>query len=186
MSGLIVFIICIAISVLCYKKVSNRFRNKGQGKFRTLTLSLVISFVVFMVSIGIGAGIVSQDKSTDAKASTADSTEKTKSNVYKCDKFDAITQTRQGTKYDSGYYSDKGISIYYTISDNELISRMPIPGEEDSIYTAEFNKIAVDGSKKYGNSSSNYFVSVLNDNTIKVIDVEFNHNSTITQICSKQ
>lgn len=186
MSGLIVFIICIAISVLCYKKVSNRFRNKGQGKFRTLTLSLVISFVVFMVSIGIGAGIVSQDKSTDAKASTADSTEKTKSNVYKCDKFDAITQTRQGTKYDSGYYSDKGISIYYTISDNELISRMPIPGEEDSIYTAEFNKIAVDGAKKYGNSSSNYFVSVLNDNTIKVIDVEFNHNSTITQICSKQ
>lgn len=72
MSGLIVFIICIAISVLCYKKVSNRFRNKGRGKFRTLTLSLVISFVVFMVSIGIGAGIVSQDKSTDAKASTAD------------------------------------------------------------------------------------------------------------------
>ncbi|HGP4137104.1 TPA: hypothetical protein ACLLGK_000646 [Enterobacter roggenkampii] len=186
MSGLIVFIICIAISVLCYKKVSNRFRNKGRGKFRTLTLSLVISFVVFMVSIGIGAGIVSQDKSTDAKASTADSTEKTKSNVYKCDKFDAITQTRQGTKYDSGYYSDKGISIYYTISDNELISRMPIPGEEDSIYTAEFNKIAADGSRKYGNSSSNYFVSVLNDSTIKVIDVEFNHNATITQICSKQ
>lgn len=146
----------------------------------------MMSFIVFIVSIGIGAGIVSQEKSTDAKASTADSTEKTKSNVYKCDKFDAITQTRQGTKYDSGYYSDKGISIYYTISDNELISRMPIPGEEDSIYTAEFNNFAADGSKKYGNSSSNYFVSVLNDGTIKVIDVEFNHNATITQICSKQ
>lgn len=186
MSGLIVFIICIAISVLCYKKVSNRSRNKGRGKFLTLTLSLMMSFVVFIVSIGIGAGIVSQEKSTDAKASTADSTEKTKSNVYKCDKFDAITQTRQGTKYDSGYYSDKGISIYYTISDNELISRMPIPGEEDSIYTAEFNNFAADGSKKYGNSSSNYFVSVLNDGTIKVIDVELNHNATITQICSKQ
>ncbi|HII3288929.1 TPA: hypothetical protein ACY3HS_005034 [Enterobacter roggenkampii] len=186
MSGLIVFIICIAISVLCYKKVSNRFRNKGRGKFRTLTLSLVISFVVFMVSIGIGAGIVSQDKSTDAKASTSASTEKAKTNVYKCDKFDAITQTRQGTKRDSGYYSDKGVSIYYTISDNELISRMPIPGDKDSVYTAKFNKIAADGSRKYGNASSNYFVSVLNDSTIKVIDVEFNHNGTITQICSKQ
>ncbi|ELY2624414.1 hypothetical protein SMB97_000853 [Cronobacter sakazakii] len=186
MSGLIVFIICIVVAVITYRKVSNRSRNKGWGKFRTLTLSLLMSFIVFCVSLGIGAGVMSEDKSTDAKASTADSTEKTKSNVYKCDKFDAITQTRQGTKYDSGYYSDKGISIYYTISDNELISRMPIPGEEDSIYTAEFNKIAADGSKKYGNSSSNYFVSVLNDNTIKVIDVEFNHNSTITQICSKQ
>ncbi|WP_417633746.1 hypothetical protein [Citrobacter sp. FR21RM1OL9030] len=186
MSGLIVFIICIAISVLCYKKVSNRSKTKGHGKIRTLISSLVMAFVVFMVSIGIGAGIVSQDKSTDAEASTADSTEKIKSRVYKCDKFDAITQTRQGTKHDSGYYSDKGISIYYTISENELISRMPIPGEKDSIYTAEFNKIAADGSRKYGNSSSNYFVSVLNERTIKVIDVEFNHNATITQICSEQ
>jgi len=186
MSGLIVFIICIVVAVITYRKVSNRSRNKGWGKFRTLTLSLLMSFIVFCVSLGIGAGVVSEDKSTNAKTSAAGSPEKTKPNVYKCDKFDAITQTRQGTKYDSGYYSDKGISIYYTISDNELISRMPIPGEEDSIYTAEFNKIAADGSKKYGNSSSNYFVSVLNDNTIKVIDVEFNHNSTITQICSKQ
>ncbi|MDL4455753.1 hypothetical protein ABN262_18810 [Citrobacter youngae] len=186
MSGLIVFIICIAISVLCYKKVSNRTRKRGHGKIRALITSLSMSCIAFMVSIGIGAGIVSQDKSTDAKASTADSTEKTKSNVYKCDKFDAITQTRHGTKHDSGYYSDKGISLYYTISDNELISRMPISGEKDSIYTAKFNKVAADGSKKYGNSSSNYFVSVLNDGTIKVIDVEFNHNVTITQICSEQ
>lgn len=185
MAGVIIFIICIAISVLCYKKVSNRSKTKGHGKIRTLITSSAMSFIVFMVSIGIGAGVVSQNKSTDAKASTADSTEKTKSNVYKCDKFDAITQTQQGTKHDSGYYSDKGISIYYTISDNELISRMPIPGEKDSIYTAKFNKVAVDGSRKYGNSSSNYFVSVLNDSTIKVIDVEFNHNATITQICSE-
>ncbi|HGA2238644.1 TPA: hypothetical protein ACIRVD_000213 [Enterobacter roggenkampii] len=185
MSGLIVFIICIAISVLTYRKVSSRSKSKGRGKVRTLITSLAMSFIVFMVSIGIGAGVVSQDKRTGAKASAADSTEKTKSNVYKCDKFDAITQTRQGTKHDSGYYSDKGISIYYTISDNELISRMPIPGENDSIYTAKFNNVAADGSRKYGNSSSNYFVSILNDSTIKVIDVEFNHDATITQICSK-
>ena len=154
-----------------------------------------MSFIVFVVSVGIGSGVVSQDKSTDVKASTSTSTEKAstststekaKTNVYKCDKFDAIIQTRQGTKSDLGYYSDKGILIYYTISDNELISRMPIPGDKDSVYTAKFNKIAADGSRKYGNSSSNYFVSVLNDNTIKVIDVEFNHNATITQICSKQ
>jgi len=145
-----------------------------------------MSFIVFCVSLGIGAGVVSEDKSTDAKASASGSTEKTKANVYKCDKFEAITQTRQGTKHDSGYYSDKGISIYYTISDNELISRMPIPGEKDSIFTAKFNKVAADGSRKYGNSSSNYIVSVLNHSTIKVINVEFNHNVRITQLCSEQ
>lgn len=186
MAGLVVFIICVILAVLTFRKVSNYSRNKGRGKFRTLITSLGMSFIIFVVSVGIGSGVVSQDKSTDVKASTSTSTEKAKTNVYKCDKFDAIIQTRQGTKSDSGYYSDKGILIYYTISDNELISRMPIPGDKDSVYTAKFNKIAADGSRKYGNSSSNYFVSVLNDNTIKVIDVEFNHNTTITQICSKQ
>ncbi|EHH0325767.1 hypothetical protein J6993_003670 [Salmonella enterica] len=188
MASLTVFIICVVLAVLAYKKVSNHYKSKGRGKFSTLTVSMVMSFIVFIVSIAIGAGIVSQDKSTDvnSKASAVDSTEKNKANVYKCDKFDAITQTRQGTKRDSGYYSDKGISIYYTISDNELISRMPIPGEKDSVYKAKFNKVAADGSRKYGNLSSNYFVSVLNDSTIKVIDVEFSHNATITQICSEQ
>ena len=72
MSGLIIFIICIVLAVLTYRKVSTRSRNKGWGKFRTLTHSLLMSFIVFCVSIGIGSGIISQDKSTDATASTAD------------------------------------------------------------------------------------------------------------------
>ena len=55
----------------------------------------------------------------------------------------------------------------------------------DSTDTAKFNKIAEDGSRKYGNSSSNFFVSVLNDSTIKVIMIDFNANMTLTQICSK-
>lgn len=184
MSGLIVFIICIVLAVITYRKVSNRSRNKGWGKFRTLTLSLLMSFVVFCVSLGISAGVVSEDKSTDAKTSAASSPEKTKPNVYKCDKFDAITQTRQGTKNDSGYYSDKGILIEYTVSDDKLIMRMPIPNDKDSIYIGTFNKIAADGSRKYGNSSANYFVSELNDSTIKVITVNFDVQMTLTQICS--
>ncbi len=137
MAGLVVFIICVILAVLTFRKVSNYSRNKGRGKFRTLITSLGMSFIIFVVSVGIGSGVVSQDKSTDVKASTSTSTEKAKTNVYKCDKFDAIIQTRQGTKSDSGYYSDKGILIYYTISDNELISRMPIPGDKDSVYTAK-------------------------------------------------
>ncbi len=185
MSGLIIFIICMVLAVLTYRKVSNRSRNKGWGNFRTLTLSLLMSFIVFCVSIGIGAGVVSQDKSTDAKSSVAGSIEKNKVNVYTCNKFDAITQTRQGTKRNSGYYSDKGVLIEYTLSDNELIERMPIPGDKDSIETAKFNKIADDGSRKYGSQSTNYFVYVMNDSSIKVISVNFAADMTITQICSK-
>ncbi|HBR3959038.1 MULTISPECIES: hypothetical protein [Klebsiella] len=185
MSSLIIFIICMVLAVLTYRKVSNRSRNKGWGNFRTLTLSLLMSFIVFCVSIGIGAGVVSQDKSTDAKSSAAGSIEKNKVNVYTCNKFDAITQTRQGTKRNSGYYSDKGVLIEYTLSDNELIERMPIPGDKDSIETAKFNKIADDGSRKYGSQSTNYFVYVMNDSSIKVISVNFAADMTITQICSK-
>lgn len=187
MAGLVVFIICMILAVLTFRKVSNHFRNKGRGKLRTLITSLGMSFIVFVVSVGIGSRVVSQDKSTEinAKASTTGSTEKTKADVYKCDKFDAITQTRQGTTNNSGYYSDKSVLVEYTISDDKLISRMPIPDDEDSTDTAKFNEIAADGSRKYGNSSSNYFVSVLNDSTIRVILVDFNHNGTITQICSK-
>ncbi|EPN9540183.1 hypothetical protein ACT474_001809 [Cronobacter malonaticus] len=187
MAGLVVFIICVILAVLTFRKVSNYSRNKGRGKFRTSIAALVMSFIVFFVSVGIGSGVFSQDKSTDinAKASTTDSTETKKAEIYKCDKFDAITQTRQGTKNNSGYYSDKSILVEYTISDDKLISRMPIPGDKDSTDTAKFNETAADGSRKYGNSSSNYFVSMLNDNTIKVIIVDFNHNGTITQICSK-
>ncbi|EPI4983619.1 hypothetical protein ACS6VG_005649 [Raoultella planticola] len=185
MSGFIVFIICIVLAVLTYRKVSTNCKTKGRGGFSTLMLSLVISFIVFFVSIGIGAGVISEDNSTDAKASSADNMEKKKSNIYKCDKFDAITQTRQGTIHNSGYYSDKGILVEYTILDDELSSRMPIPGDKDSTDTAKFNEIAADGSRKYGNSSSNYFVSVVNDSAIKVILVDFNHNGTITQICSR-
>lgn len=185
MTGVIVFIICMVLAVLTYKKVSNRCKMKGRGGFSTLTLSLVMSFIVFFVSIGIGVGVVSENNSTAAKASAAGGTKKTKSNVYKCDKFDAITQTRQGTKNDSGYYSDKGILIEYTVSDDKLIMRMPIPNDKDSIYIGTFNKIAADGSRKYGNSSANYFVSDLNDSTIKVITVNFDVQMTLTQICSK-
>lgn len=187
MASLTVFIVCVVLAVLTYKKVSNRYKGKGRGKFSTLTVSMVMSFIVLIVSMGIGSGIVSQDKSTNvnAKVSAVGSTQKSSGNVYTCNEFNAITQTRQGTKHDSGYYSDKGILIKYTISDDQLVMRMPIPGEKDSIYTAKFDKTADDGSRKYGNSSSNYFVSVLNDSTIKVITVNFDVQMTLTQTCSK-
>ncbi|UCQ36765.1 hypothetical protein [Edwardsiella piscicida] len=187
MAGVIVFIICMVLSVLTYKKVSNRCETKGRGGFSTLTISLVMSFIVFIVSLGIGSGIVSQDKNTDvnAKTSIIDSAKKSSDNVYTCNKFEAITQTRQGTKHNSGYYADAATHITYAITDGELITTLYVPDMTDSTDTAKFNKIAEDGSRKYGNSSSNFFVSVLNDSTIKVIMIDFNANMTLTQICSK-
>ncbi|MCZ5371351.1 hypothetical protein O5559_27900, partial [Escherichia coli] len=84
----------------------------------------------------------------------------------------------------SGYYSDAATHITYTITDDELITTLFVPDMTDSTDTAKFNKIAEDGSRKYGNSSSNFFVFVLNDSTIKVIMIDFNANMTLTQICS--
>lgn len=147
--------------------------------------SLVMSFIVFVVSVGIGAGIVSQDKSTDTKASVASRTESTNENVYTCHKFDAITQTPQGnTKRKTGNY-DSNIIIKYTISMGELINNMLLSGHKEQIDTANFNKIADDGSRQYGNQTSNYFVYVMNESTIKVIAVNFLAGMTVTQICSK-
>lgn len=186
MVGLIVFIICVTLAVITFRKVSNHSRNKSRGKFRTLIASSIMSFIVLVVSVGIGAGIVSQDKSTDTKTSAVSNTQISKANVYTCNKFDAITQTPQGNKKRNiGYYSDKGIIIEYTLSDSELINRMPIPGNKDSIDTAKFNKVADDGSRKYGSQSTNYFVYLMNDSSIKVISVNFAADMTITQICSK-
>lgn len=187
MAGLVVFIICVILAVLTFRRVSNRSKNKGRGKYRTLIASVAMGFIVFVISICIGAGVVSKDKNADIKAPAVGSAQKTKTNLYTCDKFDAVTQTRQGTKYNSGYYSDGEFKtiITYFLTDDELTTKMVTPGFDDNIDTAKFNKVADDGSRKYGNSSTNYFISVLNDNTIKVISVNFNVNMTLTQICSK-
>lgn len=189
MSVVIIFIICIAVSVLTYKKISSFYKRKGRGKFSTITVSTTISFIVFVISIGIGSGIASQDEATsnNTGVSHLDNVKKIESNVYTCNKFDSITQTKQGTKYKNGFYLDGDVktTIKYTITDDELRVKLFVPGIEDSTEAARFNNISADGSRKYGNSSSNYFVSVLNNSTIKVTVVDFNHNGTITQICSK-
>ncbi|CNL05118.1 hypothetical protein [Yersinia pseudotuberculosis] len=54
MNGLIVIIVCIALSVFCYKKMANRCRVKGRGKLTTFFISLSSSSLVFLVSMIIG------------------------------------------------------------------------------------------------------------------------------------
>ncbi|WP_439412366.1 hypothetical protein [Enterobacter ludwigii] len=190
MTGLVVIIICIVISVFCYKKIANSCRNKGRGSIRTFLTAFISSVFLFIITMGIGIANLSpsDDKvseSTNQGRTVANSSTNEKNkNIYICNKFDAITQTRQGTKYNSGFYSDKKTHITYAITDDKLTTKMSIPGFDDSSETATFNKIADDGSRKYGNSSSNFFISVLNDSTIKVITVNFNTNMTLTQMCS--
>ncbi|QHQ21125.1 hypothetical protein GMW71_12690 [Pectobacterium brasiliense] len=195
MTGFLVLIISVVISVLCYKKVANRCRTKSNGKLRTLLTASLTSFFAFILSMIIGvAGFVTSDKpnknhrATEQNSSTTvDSTGKSNVEIYTCDKFDGVTQTRQGAKYNSGYYSDGEVKtkLTYSITDETLITKMVTPGFDDVIDTAKFNTIATDGSRKYGNSSSNYFVLVLNDTTIKVVLVRFSADMTLTQICSK-
>lgn len=195
MTVFLVLIICLIISVLCFKKVANHCRNKSNGKFRTILTASIISFFVFIISMGIGvASFVTSDKSNknslttkQNSSSNVDGINKSKGKLYTCDKFDAITQTRQGTKYKSGFYSDGEVKtkLTYNLTDETLTTKMTTPGFDDVTDTAKFNRIADDGSRKYGSSSSNYFVSTLNDTTIKVVLVKFTADMTLTQICSK-
>ncbi|EMG2256536.1 TPA: DUF1311 domain-containing protein [Klebsiella pneumoniae] len=105
--------------------------------------------------------------------------------IYKCDKFEATTQTRQGTKYNAGYYSDNNTSITYHINDDKITVRLVTHEGSENDEVAEYKGISVDGSRKYENSSSNYYIYKLNDKLIKVINTDFNMNGTITQICKK-
>ncbi|CNB94706.1 Uncharacterised protein [Yersinia enterocolitica] len=188
MIGLVVIIISIVISVFCYKKIANSCRNKGRGNVRTFLTALIASIFLFVVTMGIGIAnfFPSNDRVKVPENTVQDNTSTDdNNNIYTCNKFDAITQTRQGTKHNSGFYSDISTHITYTITDSMLTTKLSSREIESSTETATFNKNADDGSRKYGNSSSNFFVYVLNDSTIKVIVVDFNHNGTITQICSK-
>ncbi|WP_447873971.1 hypothetical protein [Serratia fonticola] len=193
MISLVIIVICIFISVLFYKKIANSCRNKGRGNVRTFLTALISSSLLFMLTMSIGVasffpsneGSKISENTVQVKNTTHNRSNEKNKNVYTCNKFDAITQTRQGTKHNSGYYSDADTHITYIITDDELITTLFVPDMTDSTDTAKFNNIAEDGARKYGNSSSNFFVSVLNDSTIKVIMIDFNANMTLTQICSK-
>ncbi|WP_313684602.1 hypothetical protein [Pantoea sp.] len=54
MQGLVVIVICIAITILSYKKIANRCRDKGRGKFRTFLTATIVSFFIFAVTMGVG------------------------------------------------------------------------------------------------------------------------------------
>lgn len=65
MTGLAVIIICIFISVFCYKKIASSCRNKGRGSGRTFFTALISSAFLFMITMSIGiANFFPKDKSS--------------------------------------------------------------------------------------------------------------------------
>lgn len=147
MTGLIVIIICIVISVFCYKRIANSCRNKGRGSIRTFLTALISSFFLFIITMGIGVANFPSSKDKVSKSAnqgetiTKSSANEENKSIYICNKFDTITQTRQGTKYNSGFYSDKKTHITYAITDDKLTTKMSIPGFADSTETATFIKL---------------------------------------------
>ncbi|MFM1254045.1 hypothetical protein WFM44_16825 [Yersinia enterocolitica] len=57
MTGLLIIIVCVAISVFCYKQVSKRCSNKSQGKFRTSLTSTLSGVGVFIIAMLIAVPV---------------------------------------------------------------------------------------------------------------------------------
>lgn len=57
MTGLLIIIVCVAISVFCYKQVSKRCGNKSQGKFRTFLTSTLSGIGVFIIAMLIAVPV---------------------------------------------------------------------------------------------------------------------------------
>jgi hypothetical protein len=72
MVGLIVIIVCIALSVLCYKKMANRSRAKGRGKLSTVIIALSSSSLVFIVSMMIGISYFFPEAKSNKSLNTKD------------------------------------------------------------------------------------------------------------------
>ncbi|PHZ21490.1 hypothetical protein [Yersinia massiliensis] len=76
MIGLVVIIVCIALSVFCYKKMANRCRVKGRGKLTTFFISLSSSSLVFLVSMIIGVANFFPEAESESGKVSNDKTEK--------------------------------------------------------------------------------------------------------------
>ncbi|MBO1630394.1 hypothetical protein GKR58_09080 [Yersinia pseudotuberculosis] len=108
MNGLIVIIVCIALSVFCYKKMANRCRVKGRGTLTTFFISLSSSSLVFLVSmIIVVANFFPEAESESGKVSNVKEEKDIKKTVATVKIEKSIKQT-QSSGYGEGnpYYDD--------------------------------------------------------------------------------
>ncbi|UUE38093.1 hypothetical protein L0Y26_09330 [Pectobacterium aroidearum] len=87
MIKLFFFIACIALAIVAYRRVAKRLRSKGWGSFSVLVVSLPVSFMAFVISIGITQAVLPADETTGSttstSAGTADTTPTTGTAKYK-------------------------------------------------------------------------------------------------------
>ncbi|UZX56253.1 hypothetical protein ND446_04905 [Yersinia ruckeri] len=76
MIGLVVIIICLALSIFCYKKMANRCRVKERGKLTTFFISLSSSSFVFIVSMIIGVANFFPEAKSNKSLNTKDTISK--------------------------------------------------------------------------------------------------------------
>lgn len=61
MFSLLKFVVVVAITVFCYRKLSLHFSKSSNGKFKRIVLPSIISFFVFVISNGAMFGSSSKD-----------------------------------------------------------------------------------------------------------------------------
>ncbi|WP_318389606.1 hypothetical protein [Enterobacter sp.] len=76
MNELLIFIVCIIVSIFCYKKIAKNCRNKGRGKFFTILTASLSSLVVFVCIMAVFSGkSTSKDGNNDSEAASLKVTE---------------------------------------------------------------------------------------------------------------
>ncbi|HHH1496565.1 TPA: hypothetical protein ACPZSC_002958 [Yersinia enterocolitica] len=128
MTGLVVIIICIVISVFCHKKIANIFRNKGRGSVRTFLTALISSVFLFLITMGIGvANFFPKDKSSNIidvpkvpmiKWSTTENMEEINALIEK-DLKENPELTRKILKEISSYQKD---SVERTVAESDYVN----------------------------------------------------------------
>ncbi|MHA7845641.1 hypothetical protein [Serratia sp. D1N4] len=155
MFGLIVFIVCIAISIYSYKKVALHLRSKGRGKLSTLLIALSCSVFIFMISVAIGAlmiGKAHQEKNTTElhKSTTNEENVKYKPDESKNDDDDLDkyirymradpTRTYQANTNELETVFGSNTKILVNNSGKEQVKQFIFDGTEKPVYITYFGK----------------------------------------------
>lgn len=173
----IVILICIAISVLCYKKISTRCRNKGRGGLRVFFTALTSSFFIFIIAMGIGvANFFPKTESNNTVGYTNHET----SVIYNCIlnvNMDNVRKTVKGNEFNDS-------SLAYSLSDSEL-GVMLITSSRKLYKTYPVTEQTSDGNT-YSDEKETFLVSVPYNGIITVTYYNNNEPKILNnQVCNE-
>lgn len=194
MFGLIVFIICIAVSVYIYKQTASRLRKKGRGKLSTLLISLTCSVFAFMVSVAVGSSLIGtshQEKNIVQNNNQIVREVKNKT-VQVSSKKDEVVLNEQAMKAAQVFFdylepTDINMSIQYYELNNKITSllksdqgiKIPYTNRKDLFaYTlSDGTKMMVIVDKAAGNV--NYIGMMKNTDGNKILMKSFAENQAL-------